>query len=123
MPLKPTKLKIMKFIALPIVVLLLVGLPVSADTDHGEMNWEGLRRERIDLQLPLLVIQGSKGFLACAYVDVSVCNKTGEPCVIVSGVNSHEDMLDATVKFISDAALALGVKSGMSGRDALELLR
>jgi uncharacterized protein YunC (DUF1805 family) len=113
----------LKTITLLIATLMLVSLPSVAGMGEEEMNWDGLVKEKISLQLPLLIIKGSKGFLACAYVDVEICNKTGESCAIVSGVKSHDDMLGATVRFVSDAAQELGVKEGMSGKDAIELLR
>lgn len=88
-----------------------------------EMNWQGLDRERIDLALPLLVIKGSKGLLACGYVNVKACDKTKEACAIVSGVMNHDDMLVAKVKAVSPPALALGVTVGMTGAEALERFR
>jgi len=113
----------MKVITPLMVASMLMSLPAVADMNNEGMNWDGLVKEKINLQLPLLIIKGSKGFLACAYVDVEICNKTGESCAIVSGVNSHDDMLGATVKHVSNAALELGVKEGMSGKEAVELLR
>jgi len=87
------------------------------------MNWQGLDRERIDLALPLLVVKGSKGLLACGYVNVEACNKTNEACAIVSGVMNHDDMLVAEIKAVSPPALALGVRVGMTGAEALERFR
>lgn len=87
------------------------------------MNWTGLTREKIDLGLPLLVVKGSKGFVACGYVNVETCNKTGEACAIVSGVKTHEDILDKDLKAVSEKASQLGLKVGMTGRQALDILR
>ncbi|MEK6775680.1 MAG: DUF1805 domain-containing protein [bacterium] len=87
------------------------------------MDWKGLSKERIELALPLLIVKGSRGFLACGYVDVETCNKTGEACAIVRGVKSHEDMLGADVQAVSREAENLGVRPGMKGRDALEIFR
>jgi len=80
-------------------------------------------RERIELGLPLLIVKGSKGFLACAYIAADTCNKTEEACAIVSGVKTHEDMLDKEVKAVSEKAAALGAGVGMKGREVLELFR
>jgi uncharacterized protein YunC (DUF1805 family) len=66
-----------------------------------EMDWSKLERERLDLELPLLIVKGPNGFLACAYIAVDSCNKTNEACAIVSGVQSHEDMLEKEVKAVS----------------------
>jgi uncharacterized protein YunC (DUF1805 family) len=87
------------------------------------MDWEGLTRERIQLKLPLLIVKGGKGFLACGYINAEVCEKTGEACAIVTGVRVHDDMLDAEVKVVSREAEKLGVRLGMKGRDALAILR
>jgi uncharacterized protein YunC (DUF1805 family) len=87
------------------------------------MDWSNLERERIELASPLLIIKGESGFLACGYINAATCNKTGEACAIVNGVNNHDDMLEATISDVSAAAVALGIKLGMSGADALEILR
>lgn len=87
------------------------------------MDWEGLTKEEIQLSLPLLVIKGSKGFLGCGYLNVETCNKTGEACAIVAGVKTHDEMLNAEVRAVSIEAEKLGVLVGMTGADALEILR
>ncbi len=87
------------------------------------MDWSGLLKERIELKLPLLIVKAPKGFLACGYIHVETCNKTGEACAIVTGVKTHDEMLSAPVRAVSDAAARLGLHAGMPGRDALALLR
>ncbi len=86
-------------------------------------NWNGLVKERLELKLPLLVVKGSQGLLACGYIDIDTCNKTGEACAVVSGVKTHNDMLDAKVNAVSNAAQQLGIEVGMTGRSVLELIR
>ena len=87
-------------------------------------DFDGFACDRIDgLARPLLVARGSKGYAACAYVDVGVSEKFEEACVIFSGVSTHQDMAKSDVKKPSPAALALGVSVGMNGADALELIR
>lgn len=87
------------------------------------MNWEGLTTEFIRLRSPLLIIKGSKGFLACGYINIETCNRLGDACAIVTGVKSHDDMLDAEIKAVSAEAEKLGVKKGMIGQEALEIFR
>jgi uncharacterized protein YunC (DUF1805 family) len=87
------------------------------------VDWEGLTTEQIQLGLPLLIIKGSKGFLACGYINVETCEKTGEACAIVTGVKNHDDMLNAEVKAVSAEAARLGVRLGMKGKEVLEILR
>ncbi len=103
-----------------LAALLLQG---SVCAGEAKMNWTGLSKEKIELARPLLIVKGSKGFLACAYISTDSCNKTEEACAIVSGVTTHEDMLDKEIKAVSVRAEALGIKVGMKGRDALERMR
>ncbi len=87
-------------------------------------DWQkGLQLHRIELALPLLIIQGSKGLLACGYLNVKAFNKTDEAAAIITGVMSHHEMLGAGIQQVSEAGKALGLYAGMSGRDALELIR
>ena len=95
----------------------------KARSVEDEMDWEGLTKERIQLGLPLLIIKGSKGFLGCGYINVESCNKTGEACGIVSAVRTHDDMLVAELRAVSSEAAKLGLRVGMKGQEALELLR
>ena len=87
------------------------------------MNWNGLQRTRHELKRPLLVISGSKGVLACGYLNVTTFNQLDEAGAIVRGVGDYEAMLEAQVAEVSKAAAQLGVRPGMSGREALELFR
>ena len=67
----------------------------------------------------ILVIRVAHGLLGCGYVSVDTAAKVGDALAVVSGVSSYEDMLQASVKAVSPAAEALGVRPGMTGRDAL----
>ena len=87
------------------------------------MNWGGLVRHRIDLKLPLLVIRGSRGVLACGYLNVETFNKTGEVGAIVTGVNNFDDMLAAQIVDASTAAAQAGIKTGMTGAEVVERVR
>jgi len=70
---------------------------------------------------PFVIVKGSLGFLGCGYINVDAC--ADEACAIVSGVNTHNDMLKATIKAVSKDATKLGLKVGMTGAEAIELLR
>ena len=43
--------------------------------------------------------------------------------VLLVIVNTHDDMLKATIKAVSKDATKLGIKVGMTGAEAMELLR
>ncbi|MFT5526240.1 MAG: hypothetical protein ACI9G1_001390 [Pirellulaceae bacterium] len=78
---------------------------------------------RYELKRPLLVITGSKGSLACGYLNVATFDKLEEAGAVVSGVSDFDDMAQAKIQQVSTAAEALGVKVGMTGAAALELFR
>ncbi len=67
----------------------------------------------------ILVIRAPHGLLGCGYISADTAAKVGDALAVVSGVANYEDMLGATVKAVSPAAEALGVRPGMTGRDAL----
>lgn len=87
------------------------------------MDLTGFVKTRHQLARPLLVISGSKGCLSCGYLSLEAFERNGDAGAIVRGVDSFEDMLKATVQAVSSKAEAVGVRVGMSGAEALELLR
>ncbi len=86
------------------------------------MDLEQFEMHQLDLKYPLLIIKGKKGFLSCAYINVDICNKTGEACAVVIGVKTHKEMLVADIIAVSEEAAKLGVEIGMKGEHALSLL-
>lgn len=74
-----------------------------------------------ELARPLLIIKGSKGFLACGYINPLTADKTGEACAIVTGVNSFDDMRTSSIVAVSSRAAELGVSVGDSGESALRV--
>ena len=102
-----------------LLILLAFSMPTYAD--DNTFDWSGLERSKISLEAPLLIVKGSLGFLGCGYINTDSC--IDEACAIVSGVNTHDDMLKALVKAVSKDATELGIKVGMTGAEAMELLR
>lgn len=89
------------------------------------MNFEG--KEFTAYSIPtsntnILIIGAKKGFLACGYLKVEVANKVNDICAIVTGVKTPDDMLNAKVVAVSEAAAELGIKEGMTGKEALLLM-
>ena len=103
------------------LLLLILLASMSAFADDTIFDWSGLERSQISLEAPLLIVKGSLGFLGCGYINTDSC--IDEACAIVSGVNTHDDMLKASVKAVSKDATKLGIKVGMTGAEAMELLR
>ena len=89
------------------------------------MNFEG--NEFTAYSIPtsntnILIIGAEKGFLGCGYLNVEIANKVNDVCAIVTGVKTPDDMLGAKVVGVSNAAAKLGVKEGMTGKEALLLM-
>ena len=70
----------------------------------------------------ILLINAKKGSLGCAYLNLAAAEKFGHALGTVSGVSSYDDMFNAEVKSVSTAAAALGVRAGMTGFEALQLM-
>ena len=90
--------------------LSLLAFSIPSLADDTPFDWSGLERSKISLEAPLLIVKGSLGFLGCGYINTDSC--IDEACAIVSGVNTHDDMLKASVKAVSKDATKLGIKVG-----------
>ena len=84
--------------------------------------WNGFTRESIQLGHTLLIVKGSKGVAGCAYLNIDTFERFGEACAIIPA-GDLDKMLGAKVSAVTSQAKALGIEVGMSGREALELLR
>ena len=91
--------------------------------DNLTIDNKPFRATTIQLQsVPLLLIQGGSGMLGCGYFSMEAAEKFGDALAVVTGVKNYDDMLKAEVKKASAKALELGVRPGMSGREALLLM-
>ncbi len=70
----------------------------------------------------LLLIKADKGFIMCGYLDIETAEKLNDAACIVKGVKNFEDMLNARIVKVTTKARELGIKEGMSGKDALKIL-
>lgn len=90
-----------------------------------KLNLFGMDFEAFKIDLygsKLMLIKGSKGFLACGYINLQTAEKLGHAAAIVRGVASFDDMLNASVCEVSESAKKLGVEAGISGAKALQIL-
>ncbi len=86
---------------------------------------DGKKVQGIEIPLagaPLILVRGARGFVMCGYLDLQTADKVKAAAAVVRGVSSVDDLLAKPVAGVSAAAAALGVKPGMTGRDALSLL-
>ena len=94
----------------------------GAGGDTDDPIWQGLERHSIELDQTLLLVKGSKGIIACPYLNIETFRATGEACAIISAPQ-FVDMPGGEVMAVTSAAEALGITMGMSGREALERIR
>ena len=73
-----------------------------------------------------LSISTAKGFVACGLYDVAMLDALHPERRVVGarviGVREIDDILDAKVRDCTAAAQELGVRPGMTGREALQLM-
>jgi uncharacterized protein YunC (DUF1805 family) len=69
-----------------------------------------------------LLILGSKGYIMCGYLNMETAEKKGDAAAMVTGVSSFEDVLAAKIVCVSSKGRVLGVREGMTGKDALAIL-
>jgi uncharacterized protein YunC (DUF1805 family) len=75
----------------------------------------------------ILLVTGSKGFLACPAIDVDACEGYGVAAAIVEStpdnpIGTLERFVDRTVTKANAKARALGITEGMDVTDALALI-
>ena len=71
----------------------------------------------------LLVINAPNGLLGCGYFSLATADQLNDALAVVRGVSNFDDMLNAKVCEVSAAAEKLGIAAGMSGKDALKLMK
>ena len=90
-----------------------------------KINIQGKTVIGYEISLPranLVLAKAEKGFVCCGYLDLNTAEKLGEAACVVRGVKTVEDLLKAKVAGITSGAEALGIKIGMTGQEALELM-
>ncbi|NLH15306.1 MAG: DUF1805 domain-containing protein [Phycisphaerae bacterium] len=75
----------------------------------------------------ILMITGSKGFLACPAFDLGCCQDFGAAVAIVESgptnpIGTLERMCDRKITRVTDKARALGIREGMLAKEAFALI-
>jgi uncharacterized protein YunC (DUF1805 family) len=83
-----------------------------------EVNWSGFG---------VLLVTGSKGFLACPAFDADACQRYGVACAIVEStpdnpIGTLERFPDHKVTKANSKAEALGIKKGMDVGEAFAFI-
>jgi uncharacterized protein YunC (DUF1805 family) len=69
----------------------------------------------------MIVVECKKGYLMCGYLNMEAAEKFGDAAVLVGGAD-FEAVLSNPIRAMTKAAEALGVKTGMTGREAAKVL-
>jgi uncharacterized protein YunC (DUF1805 family) len=75
----------------------------------------------------ILVVTGSKGFLACPAIDVEACQRYGVAAALVEStpqnpIGTLDRFPNRTVTRVNEKARALGIREGMEAVDAFALI-
>ena len=75
-----------------------------------------------EISLPnakLIIAIAPKGYVMCGYLDVNAADKKNDCAAVVPGVSTLEELLSKKITKVSRKAVELGIRKGMSGKDAL----
>jgi uncharacterized protein YunC (DUF1805 family) len=75
----------------------------------------------------ILIVTGSKGFLACPAVDIDACQRYGVAAAIVEStpdnpIRTLDRFPNRKVTRVNEKAKALGIEEGMDAMDAFALI-
>jgi uncharacterized protein YunC (DUF1805 family) len=75
----------------------------------------------------ILIVTGSKGFLACPAIDVDACQRYGVAAALVESspdnpIGTLDRFPNRKVTKVNDKARVLGIKEGMAVTDAFTLI-
>lgn len=75
----------------------------------------------------ILLVAGSKGFLACPAIDINACQRYGVAAALVEStpdnpIGTLERFPNRKITKVNAKAKALGIKEGMDATDAFELI-
>ena len=93
-----------------------------------ELDLDGAAAQGIFIQSPggeghpnMIVVQGKKGYLMCGYLNLQAAEKFGDAAVLVGGADLAE-VLANPIKGMTKKAAELGIKEGMTGKEAAKVL-
>ncbi len=95
------------------------------DVEISRINVDGkiFLGVKVDMpNAPLLLIKGEEGFAMCGYLNPQTAEKLGDIAVIVSGVKTFEDMLNARIRWASAKAKEIGIKEGKMLKEEIHKL-
>ncbi|MCX5707165.1 MAG: DUF1805 domain-containing protein [Candidatus Omnitrophica bacterium] len=69
-----------------------------------------------------ILLRGSKGYVMCGYLNLSVARKFNDVAVKIIGVSTIKEALKAKVHSLSPAARKLGLYKGQPIKEAVKII-
>ncbi|MDD5070239.1 MAG: DUF1805 domain-containing protein [Candidatus Omnitrophica bacterium] len=69
-----------------------------------------------------ILIKGGKGYIMCGYLNILAAEVFSDAAIMIKGVSTIDQALDATVHSLTVSAARLGIKKGQSVRTVLKLI-
>jgi uncharacterized protein YunC (DUF1805 family) len=89
-------------------------------------DWTAVGVEVLLPKTTLLAITAGDGYIMCGALDVQLLNERLKDREIIAGravgVRTFQQLLDAPLESVTDAARALGIHVGMSGQEAVRIM-
>jgi uncharacterized protein YunC (DUF1805 family) len=102
------------------VVFMVKVIPLQID------EWTAIGVEVLLPKTTLLAITAGEGYIMCGALDIGLLNERLKDREIIAGravgVKTFQQLLDAPMESVTDAAHALGITVGMSGKEAIRLM-
>lgn len=75
----------------------------------------------------ILLVAGSKGFLACPAIDIDACQRYGKAAALVESsadnpIGTLDRFPDRKIMSVNEGGRQLGIEKGMDVRDAFALI-
>jgi uncharacterized protein YunC (DUF1805 family) len=67
----------------------------------------------------LVLLKAKKGYVMCGLLNIETAERLGQAAAMVTSVKTAEDARNAKIKAATTQAKNLGVKEGMSAKEAL----
>lgn len=89
-------------------------------------EWTAVGVEVLLPRTTLVAIAAGGGYIMCGALDVQLLNDKLKDREIIAGravgVRNFEQLLEAPLESVTDAAAALGIAVGMTGKEAVRLM-
>lgn len=89
-------------------------------------EWTAIGVEVLLPKTTLIAITAGGGYIMCGALDVQLLNDKLKDRGIIAGravgVRSFEQLLEAPLESVTDAAASLGIAVGMTGKEAVRLM-